>query len=183
MKWQAFKAFCLGSAFMFGAQAVMAESVSVDYQFNGNTGVDLSGMSGAPMSVNAFTDARELPGNEAIVVGEDNLMLEGSTFAELVRQALIASFESSDAPLGEGGNLSLDGNIVELEFRPGADGLEMVLRTELTLYSGSRNAWQSTILSSVRTEFVDFESAIYDSMDRLISELFYDDYFLIALGV
>lgn len=183
MKWQAFKAFCLGGALMFGAQAVMAETVNVDYQFTGNTGVDLSGMTGAPMEVNAFTDGRELPGNEAVVVGEDNLVLEGSTFAELVRKALISSFESSGASLGEGGNLSLDGKIVELEFRPGADGLEMVLRTELTLYSGSRNAWQSTILSSVRTEFVDFESAIYDSMDRLISELFYDDYFLIALGV
>lgn len=183
MKWQAIQAFCLGGALILGAQNGLAESVSVDYQFSGNTGVDLSGMTGAPMTVNAFTDSRDLPGNEALVVGEDNLTLEGSTFAEVVRQALISSFEASSAELGEGGNLSLDGNIVELEFRPGADGLEMVLRTELTLYSGSRNAWQSTLLSSVRTEFVDFETAIYDSMDRLISELFYDDYFLLALGV
>ncbi len=183
MKWQAIKAFCLGSALALGAQTLSAETVSVEYQFNGNTGVDMSGMTGAPMAVNAFTDSRDLPGNEATVVGEDNLTLEGSTFAELVRQALVASFESSNAELGEGGNLSLDGEIVELEFRPGADGLEMVLRTELTLYAGSRNAWQSTLLSSVRTEFVDFETAIYDSMDRLISELFYDDYFLLALGL
>lgn len=183
MKWQVIKAFCLGGALMFSAQASMAESVSVDYQFSGNTGVDLSEMVGAPLTVNAFTDSRDLPANEATVVGEENLTLEGSTFAELVRGALISSFEVSGAELGEGGNLTLDGNIVELEFRPGADGLEMVMRTELTLYAGSRNAWQSTLLSRVRTEFVDFETAIYDSMDRLISELFYDDYFLIELGI
>jgi hypothetical protein len=51
------------------------------------------------------------------------------------------------------------------------------------LINQGRNAWQSAVVSRASVEGKDVSTAIALGLDRLVTELFRDDYFLIELGI
>lgn len=161
------------------------EPVAVAYQYQGKTGVNLGRIVGGPLVVNTFTDQRnetqtadvQRPGNEPIT-------LTGLAPHALVQSAMISAFENSGASLGEPGSpLALDGKLIEMKVQDTETGLEVLIRSELTLRNQGRNAWQSVVFSRASTDGKDIPSAIALGLDKLITELFRDDYFLMELGV
>lgn len=162
-----------------------SEAINLDYMYSGDTGVSLSSIIGGPLVVNTFTDGRSDSGaNDIQRPGKEPLTLENQTIAALLQTTFTQAFETSGAKLGEAGApMSLEGKVVEMQLQESAQGLETSIRVELTLRSGSRNAWQSVVFSKASSEGTDATAAIELGLNRLVAELFRDDYFLIALGI
>ncbi len=96
----------------------------------------------------------------------------------------MGAFTSSGASLAEGdARLSLEGKLIDMTVQDTATGLEVLIRCELTLINQGRNAWQSAVVSRASVEGKDVSTAIALGLDRLVTELFRDDYFLIELGI
>jgi hypothetical protein len=165
--------------------SVAGDVISIDYQYSGATGVSLSSVSGGPLTVSTFTDGRS--DSEASAVqrpGKEPLILENLTAAALLQSTFAGAFEASGAKLGDAGSpIVLDGKIVEMQVSDTANGLETLIRVELSLRNQGRNAWRSVVFSRVASEGSDAESAIELGLNRLVAELFRDDYFLMALGI
>lgn len=161
------------------------ESVVVTYQYQGKTGVNLGRIVGGPLTVNSFADQRNEPQTEEIQrPGKDPITLTELAPHALVQSAITSAFESSGASLGETGSpLALDGKLIEMKVQDTETGLEVLIRCELTLRNQGRNAWQSVVFSRAVLDGQDIASAIALGLDKLITELFRDDYFLMELGV
>lgn len=161
------------------------EQINLEYQYQGETGVDLGAIRGGPLAISAFTDNRNEPVAQGIQrIGGEPIILTGLTPHALVHSAVLGAFTSSGASLAEGdARLSLEGKLIEMRVQDTATGLEVLIRCELTLTNQGRNAWQSAVISRTSVEGKDVSTAIGLGLDRLITELFRDDYFLIELGI
>jgi hypothetical protein len=161
-----------------------AESVSVIYSYQGSTGVNLGKIVGGPLFVNPFSDQRNEPQTQDIQrPGNEPIVLTELTPHALVQSAITSAFERSGASLGEPGSpLALDGKLIEMKVQDTESGLEVLIRCELTLRNQGRNAWQSIVFSKTSVEGKDVSSAISLGLDKLVAELFRDDYFLMELG-
>ena len=124
------------------ALSATAEPVSIDYNYSGNTGVNLASIIGGPLSVAAFTDGRaDSAASEIQRPGKDALTLDNQTATELLQSAFVKAFTASGAQLGEAGSpLTLNGKIVELQIQDAPQGLETLIRVELTLNNQGRSA-------------------------------------------
>jgi len=169
---------------LLSTQVLAGESITVDYQFTGDTGVNLGAAVGGPIRINEFSDARNIE-NKADIIrsGKDSLTLSSQSPSALVREAFTKSFAASGAAMGEDGGLVMNGKLVDMQVEESADGIEVLIRCELSLSNQGRNAWQSTLFSRTTTSGDDVAAAISASLDRLVSELFMDDYFLMELGI
>jgi hypothetical protein len=161
------------------------EPISVDYHFAGDTGVNLSSIVGGPLGINSFTDGRENVGpNDISRPDNQPLTLTGITPTALIQGALEQAFTASGAKLADvGTDLSLNGRLIEMQVAENDKGIQVLIRCELTLRNGNRSAWQSVLFSQIQTDDSDIVSAIEQGLDRLVSELFMDDYFLMELGI
>jgi len=161
------------------------DQINLDYQYQGQTGVDLGAIRGGPLAINAFTDHRNEPETQGIQrLGGEPIILTGLAPHALVHSAVLGAFTSSGASLAEGdARLSLEGKLIEMSVQDTATGLEVLIRCELTLINQGRNAWQSAVFSRTTLEGKDVGTAIGRGLDTLITELFRDDYFLIELGI
>ena len=142
-------------------------------QFTGATGVNLGAAAGGPIRINEFSDARNIE-NKADIVhsGKESLTLSAQSPSALVREAFTKSFAASGAVMmGEDGGLVVNGKLIEMQVEESADGIEVLIRCELSLSNQGRNAWQSTLFSRTTTSGDDVAAAISASLDRLVSEL------------
>lgn len=165
--------------------SLAAEPINLDYTYSGDTGVSLSAIIGGPLTVNNFTDGRSGSGtNEIQQPGDEPWILENHTVASLLQTTLSQAFQVSGAQLGEADSpMSLEGKVIEMQIRESAQGLETLIRVELTLRNQGRSAWQSVVFSRVESEGSNPAAALELGLNRLVTELFRDDYFLMALGV
>lgn len=185
MKSFLFAAAIAASVLTCSAVSTADEPLVLDYTFSGNTGVNLSSIAGGPLSVNDFTDAR--PGSGASEIqrpGKDSLTLADQTAAALLQTTFSEAFTASGAQLGSADSpLKLEGKIVEMQITETAQGLETLIRVELTLRNQGRNAWQSVVFSRAQSEGADLSAALEQGLNRIVTELFRDDYFLMELGI
>ena len=160
------------------------EKIDLDYQYAGDTGVSLSSMMGGPLSISVFTDQRVIDDKHDISrAGQDAVTLQQAP-ADIIRQAFHDAFVSADAQLDDTGTpLTLSGKLLEMEIVATDSGTEVLIRCELALNNQGRNAWQSVVFSRVATDTQDVTTAIAQGLDRLVNELFMDDYFLMELGI
>lgn len=184
------KSFLLSAAIAASVLAcstisLAGEAINLDYSYTGDTGVNLSSIVGGPLSVNTFTDSRPDTGASDIQrPGKEPLTLANQTTASLLQATFTEAFKASGAQTGEAGSpIMLDGKVIEMQIQDTAQGLETLIRVELTLRNQGRNAWQSVVFSRVENEGSDVEAAIELGLNRLVAELFRDDYFLMELGI
>lgn len=179
------RAAIAATVFACSTLSLAQDSVALDYSYSGDTGVNLGSITGGPLSVSTFTDGRAEAGASDIQrAGKEPLTLQEQTVAALLQSTFEQAFTASGAKLGEAGSrLALEGNVVEMQISETAQGLETLIRVELTLKNGSRNAWKSAVFSRVESEGTDAAAALALGLDRLVAELFRDDYFLIELGI
>lgn len=188
MKWHNVFFVALSSALLLSTTIQANEAVSIDYKFGNNTGVNLASVSGR-LSISHFSDSRIDIAAEAIGMdGQAPVMLADSSASELMQSAFEQAFVASGVTLGvtltEGeASFSLAGNLIEMKLTQSEVGLRVLIRCELTLRQGSRNAWQNVVFSQIQSDNTDIKVAISRGLDRLISELFADSYFLMELGI
>lgn len=184
MKWHKVFFVALSAAILLSTATHASDPVSIDYKFEGNTGANLASVSGR-LSIGQFSDGRADIGANAIEVdGQEPVMLAGSTVSGLIQNAFEQAFVASGVTLAEGeATYSLGGNLIEMKLTENEAGIRVLIRCELTLRQGSRNAWQNVVFSQVQSVDNDTSVAISRALDRLISELFVDSYFLMELGI
>lgn len=170
---------------MLTSQPLLAgEKLELDYHYTGDTGVSLSSMMGGPLSISTFTDQRTIEDKHDINRAEQEDVTLSQTPATIIQQAFHEAFVSADAQLGDADTpLTLSGKLLEMEIVESASGTEVLIRCELTLNNQGRNAWQSVVFSRVDADDQELSATIAQGFDRLVNELFLDDYFLMELGV
>lgn len=173
------------SGLMLSSPALLAgEKLELDYHYTGDTGVSLSSMMGGPLSISKFTDQRAIEDKHDINRAEQEDVTLSQAPAAVIQRAFHEAFVSADAQLGDADTpLTLSGNLLEMEIVESASGTEVLIRCELTLNNQGRNAWQSVVFSRVAADGQDLSATIAKGLDRLVNELFLDDYFLMELGI
>lgn len=160
-----------------------AETIPVDYQYRGSSTVSLSGMSGGPVTVGTFVDERaDAEDPHTLTLGESTLRTEPA-LTELIRQAYAQGLESAEANTGDEARMTLHGALTELQVSRSDDGIELVMRCQTILRKGSRDAWQSSVYSRTTTDTESLDEALQAGLDKLVGELFGDNYFTMQLGI
>ncbi|MGH1471337.1 MAG: hypothetical protein ACRBCS_09100 [Cellvibrionaceae bacterium] len=159
--------------------------LSKSYQYTGNHGLDFSHITRGPIRIDTFTDERSL----TTKTGEQHAIQKLAISENIplaVKQGIEQAFKSGNADLvSENENLRLTGAITSIE----AKEQKFTLRVKLTLYNKEKTVWNSTLFSKVdiseSNESSDYndnlKNAFYSSIDKLIEELFFDDYFLLEI--
>lgn len=161
-----------------------SDEVSIEYKYQGDTGVSLASMIGGPLSVAEFADGRSITNKQSVEYSDKApITLTQQAPAKLLQETFYQALQSSDAELTEDSPLQLRGNLLEMQISDNGDGLEVLIRCELSLNNQGRNAWQSVVFSRTQSDNKDINEAISKGLDRLVSELFMDDYFLMELGI
>lgn len=172
------------ASLLIASTPAYSDEITVDYHYQGDTGVSLASMIGGPLSVAEFTDGRSVNDKQSIEHADsDPLTLSGQTPATLIQKTFYQALQASDASLADDSSLQLRGNLLEMQIADNGDGLEVLIRCELSLNNQGRNAWQSVVFSRTQTDNKDINEALGKGLDRLVSELFMDDYFLMELGI
>lgn len=173
------------SGLLLATSPLMAgEKIELDYTYTGDTGVSLSSMMGGPLGINSFTDQRAIENKHDIKRAQQEDVTLSQPPTEIIQQAFHEAFVSADAQLGDADTpLTLSGKLLEMEIVESADGTEVLIRCELSLNNQGRNAWQSVVFSRVAADGQDLSATITQGLDRLVNELFLDDYFLMELGI
>jgi len=168
-----------------GTLLFAGQPIDVSYQYQAKTGVNLATIRGGPLYVNAFTDQRNEGDSQDILrLGGEPLTLTGLSPQALVQSAIHGAVTSSGAmPGNSDSQLVLNGKLIEMSVQDTESGLEVLIRCDLTLTNQGRNAWQSVVFSRTAVESKDISLAIGQGLDRLVAELFRDDYFLMELGI
>ena len=160
---------------LFGAAALAAEQVNVNYQYEGSHRADFSSVRGG-LRLGGFSDERGLTDGSLIV---DGYRAEAE-MAELLRNAFAQGFAHGGATLGEGeADHTVSGSLTSIEAAETADGIELTMRVTLRLNRGTRTIWQTNLFS--RGTAKDIATATQAALNRLIRELMNDDYFLMEL--
>lgn len=155
---------------------------TLDYRYDYTGDANLSAMTAGSLQVGEFTDARDAAGPDMIEVNGSTYHLQ-APLTDLLESAFRDAFTDAQAPLSETGNIVFQAEILELDVQPTAEGLQLQLRSDVSVNRGGRQLWQSVLFSRVTTDSDDLTGALDAGLDRLMQELFRDDYFRMALGI
>jgi len=148
-----------------------AEDIEVNFHYAQDPQVDFSKAPKGALKVATFTDAR---GGDATLIGSYNAE---KPVAEIVNDALSQGFIAGGAALvQEGQSLTLNGEVTEFSVEGTGGAFDVTIRTHVTLLAGSRKAYDAVILG--RSSAADLEAAIHGALEKLITSLIWDDYFL-----
>ncbi len=175
------KAMSLISAFTsllisFASTNLLAAEVSIGYEYKQNPQVDFSKATKGPMKIGQFTDARSVA--DARTLAGDSIA--DQPVADIVSNALVQAVTAGGATLvQEGQALTLDGEVTEVLVTEKDGGVEVTIRTHVTLRRGSQTAFDTVIFG--RSSGATLEEAVRATLDRLVNSLILDDYFLMEV--
>ena len=148
-----------------------AEGVKVDFNYTQDPQVDFSKAPKGSLKIAGFTDAR---GGDNTLIGTYNAQ---QPVAEIVHNALAQGFIAGGAGLvEEGQSLTLNGEVTEFSVQDKAGEFDVTVRVHVTLLSGSRTAYDTVIFG--RASAAELDAAINGALEKLITSLIWDDYFL-----
>jgi hypothetical protein len=153
------------------ATVSFAEDIEVNFNYTQDPQVDFSKAPKGPLKIAGFTDAR---GGDATLIGSYNAE---QPVAIIVHDALSQAFIAGGAGLvEEGQSLTLNGEVTEFSVQDKAGEFDVTVRTHVTLHSGSRTAYDTVIFG--RASAAELNAAIHGALEKLITSLIWDDYFL-----
>lgn len=148
-----------------------AESVEVNFKYAQDPQVDFSGSPKGSLKIATFTDAR---GGDANLIGSYQAE---KPVAEIVNDALTQAFIAGGAALVQDGqSLTLDGEVTEFSVANDAGEFDVTVRAHVTLRAGTRTAYDTVIFG--RASATELNAAIHGALEKLITSLIWDDYFL-----
>ena len=161
-----------------------AEELTFDYQYDASVPRDMSMMSDGPLSLGSFSDQRETFSGRQLRLDDGSLTLD-VTVSELMHTAFSQGFRAAGAEMAadDAGNAVFSGDILEFAIESTDAGYQVLLRVDASLAIGGRTAWNSVLFSRVETEGRELDTALSDALDRLLRELWWDDYFFMEFGI
>lgn len=154
------------------APTSFAEEILINYEYTQTPQVDFSKTSKGSLKVAAFTDKRTVASGREI----SSVQAE-KPLADIVRDALVQAFSAGGALLVEDGqSLTLEGELTEVMVAEKEAGIEVTIRTHVTLKQGARTAFDTVIFGRSTASTID--EAVRATLDRLVNSLIMDDYFL-----
>ena len=164
----------------FFAAANAQESVEVAFQYEGNA--DLGSIQ-PDLRFAEFTDSRGVDNNALIADG----YVAEEALAAIVRDAFVQAFSSGGVTLVDSGeDMLIAGDIsdatLETVDRGGVQSLQLTIRTNIQLQGRGRTIYETNLFGR-GTVPVDegVAAAVHASLNRMISDLTRDDYFMIEL--
>lgn len=162
----------------------VAEELSFDYQYDASVPRDMSMMSDGPLSLGSFSDQRDAFSGRQLRLDDGSLTLDVSA-SELLYTAFSQGFRAAGAEMAadDAGSAVFSGDILEFAIESTDAGYQVLLRVDARLSIGGRTAWNSVLFSRVETEDRELNTALSDALDRLLRELWWDDYFFMEFGI
>ena len=157
--------------FLSFSSVSFAEDVEVNFNYTQDPQVDFSKAPKGALKIADFTDTR---GGDATLIGSYNAE---QPVTEIVHDALSQAFIAGGAGLvEEGQSLTLNGEVTEFSVQDKAGEFDVTVRVHATLRSGSRTAYDTVIFG--RASAAELNAAINGALEKLITSLIWDDYFL-----
>lgn len=183
-----FRELVLISIALFSFSVFAAEEVTVQFNYEGNHGVDLSKMLGT-FRVAEFSDDRGQEDPRLITASDLGNAAAGGyqadvALTEIIQDAFKQGFASGGAVLVDADeDMSISGKLLSSEAqiveREGVEMIQLTLRVNVQLQKGGRNTWQTILFGRGRTPVSEgMATTVQASLERLIRELIGDDYFL-----
>lgn len=165
---------------LFSISSFAAEQLNIDFSYERNVNV---GTIQPSLKLSDFADGRD--------VSDGNVLVEGYTLnaplVEIIRDAFAQGFAKGGVELvDEGEDMQIVGTILssesEIVDRGGVQNIQLTVRTQIQLQGGGRTIWENTLFGRGRVpETEGMTAAVNASLERMVRELFNDDYFLIEL--
>ncbi len=154
-----------------------ANDILINYDYSQAPQVDFSNMPKGPLKVAPFSDKRAVAPNETATILSSNAE---KPVAEIINDALVQAFEAGGAKLvQEGEALTLEGELTELQVTEKETGVEVTIRTHVTLKRGSQTVFDNVIFGRASAPMLD--AAVRATLDKLVNSLILDDYFLMEV--
>lgn len=154
-----------------------ADDIVINYDYAQTPRVDFSKMPKGPLKVAPFSDKRAVAPNESRTISSSNAE---QPIADIVSNALVQAFEAGGAMLvQEGQVLTLEGELIELQVIEKDAGVEVTIRTHVTLKRGSQTVFDNVIFGRASAPMLD--AAVRATLDKLVNSLILDDYFLMEV--
>ncbi|MCG8414604.1 MAG: hypothetical protein MI746_10345 [Pseudomonadales bacterium] len=173
------KALSYVIALLFITNFSAAEELTIDFSYERNVNI---GSIRPALKLAEFGDDRSTAGNALV---EDYTV--NAPLAEIVRDAFAQGFAKGEVELVTSGeDMQIVGTIVSAEAesidRAGVPSIQLTIRTRIQLQGGGRTIWENTLFGRGRVpETEGMGAAVNASLERMVRELFSDDYFLIEL--
>jgi hypothetical protein len=162
--------------YLFASTNLFAAEVAIGYEYKLTPQVDFSKATKGPLKIAKFTDGRSLP-DERTLAGDS---LVDQPVADIVSDALVQAVTAGGGTLvEEGQKITLDGEVTEVLVTEKDGGIEVTIRTHVTLRRGSQTAFDTVIFG--RSSGSTLEEAVRATLDRLVNSLILDDYFLMEV--
>lgn len=164
---------------LFSISCLAAEQLNIDFSYERNVNI---GSISVDLKLGEFGDER---GAEATELVEGYTL--NSPLSAIVRDAFAQGFAKGGVELVDADeNMQVVGRIVSAETqmvdRGGVPSIQLTIRTALQLQGGGRTIWESTLFGrGTVPESEGMTAAVNASLERMVRELFNDDYFLIEL--
>lgn len=159
----------------------LAEPLKYQYEYTGDT--NLSGMTAGSLQLGKFTDSTDGPADAIVVDGTRHEIPGGLT--GILKQAFGNALREAEAPMTDSDGIVFSADVVEFETQETAEGLQLMLRARIAVDrpNGGGNLWENVLFSRVTAESGELPDALDAALDRLTRELFWDNYFTMALGI
>ncbi|MDA0689739.1 MAG: hypothetical protein O2948_13970 [Proteobacteria bacterium] len=157
-----------------------AEELNIDFTYERNVNI---GSINSVLSLPAFGDERGM--SDANLITDDYRVQE--PLADIVRDAFAQGFAKGGVELVDSGeDMQVVGTVtesgMEIVDRGGVQSIQMTIRAHIQLQSGGRTVWENTLFGrGTVPESEGVVAAVNASLERLVRELFNDDYFIIEL--
>lgn len=154
-----------------------ANDITINYDYSQTPQVDFSKMPKGPLKVAPFSDKRAVAPTESRTIQSSNAEMP---VADIINNALVQAFEAGGAKLvQEGEALTLEGELTELQVTEKDTGVEVTIRTHVTLKRGSQTVFDNVIFGRASAPMLD--AAVRATLDKLVNSLILDDYFLMEV--
>ncbi len=160
--------------------SLAAEQLNIDFSYDRNVNV---GTIRPSLKLAEFGDDRDV-GDGTVLVDDYTL---NAPLAEIIRDAFAQGFAKGGVELvNDSEDMQIVGTIIssetEMMDRGGVQNIQLTIRTRIQLQGGGRTIWENTLFGRGRVpETEGMAAAVNASLERMVRELFNDDYFLIEL--
>lgn len=157
-----------------------AEELNIDFTYERNVNI---GSINSVLSLPAFSDERGM--SDKNLITDDYRAQE--PLADIVRDAFAQGFAKGGVELVDSGeDMQVVGTVtesgMEIVDRGGVQSIQLTIRAHIQLQSGGRTVWENTLFGrGTVPESEGVVAAVNASLERLVRELFNDDYFIIEL--
>ena len=175
-----FKIASIFACLLLSVSSVAAEQLNIDFSYERNVNI---GTIQPSLKLAAFGDDRDV--SDGKVLTEDYTL--NAPLAEIVRDAFAQGFAKGGVELVDADeDMQVVGTIIsseaEMLVRGCMQNIQLTIRTAIQLQGNGRTIWETTLFGRGRVpETEGMTAAVNSSLERMVRELFSDDYFLIEL--